>query len=107
MFSLHFTFILRIYKALLEFIGGWNSHPMSGCKGKSPSQMFIEGVRLLKAQNLVAEDLLNCVDDMYGFEEVRSNLENTIETPKAVIIKFNVSHSRPLRKLLAHVLLEY
>ena len=66
LFCLHFVFIPKINKALLGFIDGWNMHPMSGCNGKCPFQMFIEGVRSLETCNIMAQDFLSEVDGSYG-----------------------------------------
>lgn len=66
LFCLHFVFIPKINKALVGFTDGWNSHPMSGCNGKSPFQMFFEGVRSLQTQNIIAQDFLSEVDSLYG-----------------------------------------
>ena len=44
MFALHFVFLPRINKALIDFSKAWNSHPVSGCGNMSPNQMVVAGL---------------------------------------------------------------
>lgn len=69
LFCVHYVFIPKINKALVGFTDGWNSHPMSGCNGKSPF-MFFEGVESLEARSIIAQDFLSEVDAAYGEEEI-------------------------------------
>ena len=48
---------------------GWNKHPMRGCKENSPLQMYTEGLKSLRIQQLEAEDLLGRVDNLYGYDD--------------------------------------
>ncbi len=85
LFSLHFTFIPRINHAIQNFVKGWNMHPISGQHGKSPSQLFIEGTRLLHLQNVTAEDFTSSVDDLYGLDDeemLASSSANVVQVPK-------------------------
>ena len=43
-FCLHFVFLPRVNKALADFKGSWNSHPLSTEGNKSPLQLFVEGL---------------------------------------------------------------
>ena len=83
LFSLHFTFLPRINRALTHFMEGWNNHPMSGCKGNSPLQMYTEGLKSLRIQQLEAEDLLGRVDNLYGYDDDELPYSDTqVEIPK-------------------------
>ena len=42
-FCLHFVFLPRINKSLMDFQGSWNCHPLSTEGNMSPLQLFLEG----------------------------------------------------------------
>ena len=44
LFCLHFVFKCRIQQLLDEFREGWNSHRLSACRKRTPSQLFLLGV---------------------------------------------------------------
>ena len=43
-FFLHFVFLPRVNKALADFRGSWNCHPLSTEGNMSPLQLFVEGL---------------------------------------------------------------
>ena len=43
-FCLHVVFLPRIQRALDEFKDGWNHHPLSTAKNKTPYQLWMEGM---------------------------------------------------------------
>lgn len=105
LFSLHYCFIPKINEALVKFQEGWNMHPMSGCHGKSPTQMYITGLNTLKLKNIIADDFSQPVDSMYGVTDdelknpARSTRQSTvINVPKIpnpfCISKFEVLKAR-------------
>ena len=44
LFCLHFVFIPKLRKHLEEFLNGWNHHGLSTENGKTPMQLWIEGM---------------------------------------------------------------
>lgn len=44
LFCLHFVFIPRINKHLSDFACGWNHHGLSSEQGKTPMQMWVQGM---------------------------------------------------------------
>ena len=44
LFALHIVYIPRIQRSLDEFREGWNHHPMSTEKNRSPYQQWLEGM---------------------------------------------------------------
>ena len=44
LFSLHYVFTPRINQHLTTFMEGWDCHPLSSEKNKSPNQLWIEGL---------------------------------------------------------------
>lgn len=51
LFCLHFVFIPRIRKHLSDFSNGWHHHGLSTEKGKTPMQIWIEGMFNLSNSN--------------------------------------------------------
>ena len=52
LFCLHYSYLPKINKVLTQSCAGWNNHPMSSCKGKTPLQMFVGGINSLKIRHL-------------------------------------------------------
>ena len=44
LFSLHYVFLPRINRSLTFFIDGWNHHPLSTEKNRTPNQLWISGL---------------------------------------------------------------
>lgn len=66
LFALHYIFIPRINSALSEFVGAWNRHPVSGCQGQSPVQLYTRAMIELRQKNLPSFDFFEPVTDSYG-----------------------------------------
>ncbi len=66
LFALHYIFIPRINSALSDFIAAWNQHPVSGCHGQSPLQMYTRKMVELRQRNLAAFDFYEPVTNSYG-----------------------------------------
>ena len=65
---LHYIYIPRINQALNMFTNGWNSHALSSANNKSPSQIYVKGMLLLK-HRLPALDYYSPIDEsLYGTE---------------------------------------
>ncbi len=68
LYSLHFVFIPRINKSLMEFQNAWNHHRIRTAGHKSPYQLFTAGLLLLQHSQLTAFDFFDYVDDLYGVD---------------------------------------
>lgn len=66
LFVLHYIFIPRINSALSEFVAAWNRHPISGCQGQSPVQLYTRAMIELRQKNLPSFDFFEPVTDSYG-----------------------------------------
>ena len=66
LFALQYVFIPRINSALSDFVAAWNRHPVSGCHGQSPVQLYTKAMIELRQQNLPAFDFFEPVADSYG-----------------------------------------
>ncbi|KAH3876934.1 hypothetical protein DPMN_000787 [Dreissena polymorpha] len=44
LWSLHYIFLPRINRSLDQFVQGWNNHRLSSERGKTPNQLFVQGV---------------------------------------------------------------
>jgi len=62
LFSARTVFLPRINADLVKFSEGWNNHPISSAKNKTPNQLWILG-----AINYIPEQE-DCVDDLYGVD---------------------------------------
>ena len=60
LFALHYVFLPRINNLLESFVHGWNKHPLSSEKGKTPLQLWFLGT-LPSTSN-------ENIDDFYGVE---------------------------------------
>lgn len=68
LFSLHYTYIPRINRALCEFQKAWNFHGLSSEKSYSPIKLFTNGIAKLEACNRISEDFYALIDDSYGID---------------------------------------
>lgn len=81
LFALHYVFLPRIDRALQAFASGWNHHPLSTCKHKSPLQLYTEGMILLNHNGVPALDYSNPVDTgEYGVEYDLESVDLEIES---------------------------
>lgn len=69
LFSLHYVYSPRINRALSEFRESWNHHEIRTANHKSPHQLFVSGMILLRHTRKVAIDFFNNVNDSYGIDE--------------------------------------
>lgn len=65
-FALHFVFLPRINRVLDSFMATWNNHGIRTEHGKTPNQIFTQGVLQLRNSGLVAVDFFDSVVDVYG-----------------------------------------
>ena len=67
LFALHCVFLPRINTALDMFKKGWNSHKIAGTGGRSPLQLYTEGMLTTKYAGVPALDYFNEVESDYGY----------------------------------------
>ena len=68
LFSLHYTYIPRINRALCEFQKALNFHGLSSEKSYSPIKLFTNEIAKLEACNRISEDFYALIDDSYGID---------------------------------------
>ena len=68
LWALHYVFLPRINKALLEFVNSWNNHPICTAGHKSLQQLFTAGSLLLQNSQLAAMDFFEHVNENYGID---------------------------------------
>lgn len=66
LFALHYVFSPRINKSLESFMDAWNNHGIRTEHGKTPNQIFTEGVLQLRNSGLVAFDFFDTNLNSYG-----------------------------------------
>lgn len=60
MYALHYVFLPRINTKLQEFIAGWNAHPLSTEKNKSPNQLWITGLhKIIGTNSLICREIMS------------------------------------------------
>ena len=69
LYALHYIFGPRINRALDEFKESWNHHCIRTANHKSPHQLFVSGLIILRHSNKIANDFFEEVDDAYGIDE--------------------------------------
>ena len=102
LFALHYVFLPRKYRAIVEFRDSWNNHSIRTAYNKSPSQLFTAGLLLLQHSQLTALDFFDSVDDTYGIDEdgpESSNTDGTVVVPQ---VNFQISQT-DLRQLVVTV----
>ena len=66
LFALHYVYLPRINAAIKMFVNGWNTHSIAKTGGKSPMQLYTEGMLTLRKSGVPALDYYKGVDDDYG-----------------------------------------
>ena len=56
LFALHHVYLPRINNAIEMFVRGWNTHPIAKSGGKSPMQLYTEGMLTLSKEGVPALD---------------------------------------------------
>ncbi len=75
LYALHAVYMPRINKSLTEFGDGWNNHSIRTEHGKTPNQLFTQGMLAMRHFGLASVDFFDSVtDDMYGIEEEGFNV---------------------------------
>lgn len=90
--ALQYIYLPRINQALKIFTRGWNRHPVSSAKGKSPLQMYTEDMLSLRKDGVSALDYYNPIDlECYGntgeleYNESTSTSSSTVSVPTTQI----------------------
>ena len=102
LYALQLVYLPRINNAIKIFTHGWNSHILSGTKGKSPLQLYTQGMLTLKDRQLPALDFTCPVDQDYGTCDDVSSSESDV----AIIIppiSLNLTYNQQLA-LKDHIL---
>jgi len=68
LFALHYIFLPRINRSLIQFVDSWNHHPIRTAHHKSPHQLFTSGLLYLRNSGLTALDLFEDADSTYGID---------------------------------------
>ena len=84
LWALHYVFLPRINRSLIEFIHSWNHHPIRSAGHKTPQQLYTAGCLLLQSSNSEALDYALHVDDHYGVDP-----DITVENDEAVAVPEN------------------
>lgn len=64
-FCLHYIFIPRVNCAVMQFLDGWNHHPLSSMGNLSPVQLWIAGLSRNSTIESIAEVLLLTLHGMH------------------------------------------
>lgn len=86
LFALHYVFLPRINKALQEFVATWNNHGIRTEHGKSPHQLFTEGVLRLRNSGTTALDFFDSALYSQGIESGGSTPNDEQDTENAIVV---------------------
>lgn len=83
LFCLHYVFLSRINRQLRVWADGWDQHPISSERGKSPLQLWIRGLLSTGNANLVLHDEVRKNNSSIGirFNTSALNFENYRKLP--------------------------
>ena len=100
MWALHYVFVPRINKALIEFVTGWNNHSIRTACHHTPQQLFTSGILLFQHSTMDALDFLDDVDEYYGYDDdgPTSSAEESegVQVPRSTL-KFSESDLTALK----------
>ena len=98
LYALHYIYKPRIQKSLDEFREGWNHHSIRTEQNKTPYQLFVSGVLMLRQSGLTALDFFESVDENYGIDEAGFSQDDSDDTVQISRIEFELSeqHYRQL-----------
>ena len=98
LYALHYVYLHRLNKSLSEFKEGWNSHNVRTAGGKTPLQLYTQGMLTLQRSGLAAVDFFESVGELYGVEEegLSTNGAECVQVP---IMRFQLldEHYEQLR----------
>lgn len=100
MWALQYVFMSRINKALTEFISTWNNHSLRTEHSHTPLQLFTSGILLLRHSGLDALDLIQDIDENYGYDEegpAPSREESRVQVPQSSV-RFSENDMNILRQ---------
>ncbi|XP_019861672.1 PREDICTED: uncharacterized protein LOC109590193 [Amphimedon queenslandica] len=69
LYALHYIYVPRINRALDEFKESWNHHQIRTAHHKSPHQLFVSGLILMRHSDRVPSDFFDEVDELYGVDD--------------------------------------
>ena len=86
LFALHYVYLPRINNAIEMFVRGWNTHSITKSGGKSPMQLYTEGMLTLSKAGVPALDYYMGVDDDYGAQTDEHTSESFLQTCNTVAV---------------------
>lgn len=87
LYALHTVYLPQIAMSLSEFRDGWNNHSIRTEHGKTPNQLFIEGMLSMRHSGLALVDFFDSVSDAYGVEEEGLNaVDNQVTVPAITFV---------------------
>ena len=94
LFALHYIYLPKINAAINVFTNDWNTHAISKTGGKSPIQLFTEGMLTLRKSGIPALDYFQDVDGDYGVHQSHlSECTPSCDTPVVSVPSVNVNLS--------------
>lgn len=102
LYALHYVFLPRINRAIVEFKNSWNYHSIRTARHKSPSQLFTADLLLLQHSQLTALHFFDDTDNMYRVDEDGLEPDDTDGTVVVPHVNFQISQPE-LRQLAAIV----
>ena len=96
LFALHYVYLPRINNAIEMFVRGWNTHSITKSGGKSPMQLYTEGMLTLSKAGVPALDYYMGVDDDYGAqtdEHTESFLQSNVTCNTVAVPQVNIDLS--------------
>ena len=97
LWALHYIFLPRINRCLVEFIHSWNNHPIRTACHKTPQQLFTAGSLVLQTSNVDAFDYAEAVDSNYGLDPDITVIPNEAVVVPENPIKFSESDIQALK----------
>ena len=84
------------------FRKGWNLHKIAGTGGKSPLQLYTEGMLTTKHSGLPALDYFNEVDSDYGYGD-DGFVHDTVDYERVVIPPIDIDVTSQQLQLLQNI----
>ena len=96
--ALHYVFLLRINRCLVEFIHSWNNHPI-----RTACHTFTAGSLVLQTSNVDALDYAEAVDSNFGLDPDITVIPNEAVVVPENPIKFSESDIQALKIAIDHL----
>ena len=100
LWALHYVFLPRINRCLVEFIHSLNTHPIRTACHKTPQQLFTAGSLVLQTSNVDAFYYAEAVDSNYGLDPDITVIPNEAVVVPENPIKFSESDIQALKRAI-------